>query len=59
MRGRAGGCGIIADGLSRQVQAGLAGGVAALYPDLPQKARTAGIGRLSRGTGGQARMRVR
>jgi hypothetical protein len=28
---------IIADGLSRQVQAGLAGGVAALYPDLPQK----------------------
>ncbi len=27
---------IIADDLSRQVQAGLAGGVAALYPDLPQ-----------------------
>jgi hypothetical protein len=24
-------------GLTRQVQAGLAGGVAALYPDLPQK----------------------
>jgi len=29
---------IVADDLSRQVQAGLAGGVAALYPDLPQKA---------------------
>ena len=28
---------IIADGLSRQVQAGLAGGVATLYPDPPQK----------------------
>jgi len=38
MRGRADEHEIIADGLSRQVQAGLAGGVAALYPDLPQKA---------------------
>jgi short-subunit dehydrogenase len=28
---------IIADDLSRQVRADLAGGVAALYPDLPQK----------------------
>ncbi len=28
---------IVADDLSRQVQAGLAGGVAGLYPDLPQK----------------------
>jgi hypothetical protein len=38
MRRRAGEYEIIADGLSRQVQAGLAGGVAALYPNLPQKA---------------------
>jgi len=38
MRGRADEHEIIADGLSRQVQAGLVGGVAALYPDLPQKA---------------------
>jgi hypothetical protein len=37
MRGRVDEYEIIADGLSRQVQAGLAGGVAALYPDLPQK----------------------
>jgi hypothetical protein len=37
-RGRAGEDEIIADGLSRQVQADLAGGVAALYPDLPEKA---------------------
>jgi hypothetical protein len=35
MRGRAGEYEIIADGLGWQVQAG---GVAALYPDLPQKA---------------------
>jgi hypothetical protein len=35
MRGRAGEYQIIADGLSRQAQAG---GGAALYPDLPQKA---------------------
>jgi hypothetical protein len=34
MPGRAGEYKIIADGLSRQAQAGLA----ALYPDLPQKA---------------------
>jgi hypothetical protein len=36
--GRVDECEIIADDLSRQVQAGLARGVAALYPDLPQKA---------------------
>jgi hypothetical protein len=38
MRGRVDEYEIIADGLSRQVQVGPAGGVAALYPDLPQKA---------------------
>jgi hypothetical protein len=38
MRGRVDEYEIIADGLSRQVQVGLAGGVAALYPDPPQKA---------------------
>ena len=38
MRGRVDEYEIIADGLSQQVQIGLAGGVAALYPDLPQKA---------------------
>ena len=37
MRGRVDEYEIIADGLSQQVQVGLAGGVAALYPDLPQK----------------------
>jgi hypothetical protein len=37
-RGRAGEYEIISDGLSRQIPAGLAGGVAALDPDLPQKA---------------------
>jgi hypothetical protein len=36
MRGRVDEYEIIADDLSRQVQAGLAGGVAALYSDLPQ-----------------------
>ena len=35
MRGRAGEYEIIADSLSRQAQAGLTGGVTALYPDLP------------------------
>ena len=29
---------IVTDEISRQVQAGLAGGVAALYPDLPAPA---------------------
>ena len=38
MRGRVDEYEIIADGFSRQVQVGLAGGVPALYPDLPQKA---------------------
>ena len=38
MRGRVDEYEIIADELSRQVQAGLAGGAAALYPDLPRKA---------------------
>ena len=38
MRGRIDEYEIIADGLSRQVQAGLAGDVAARYPHLPQKA---------------------
>ena len=38
MRGRVDEYEIIADGLRRQVQVGLAGGVVALYPDLPQKA---------------------
>jgi hypothetical protein len=38
MRGRVDEYEIVADGLSRQVQVGLAGDVAALYPDLAQRA---------------------